>query len=352
MKKYHKIQITAALILVLSGIFFLPIEIQYTVESTGKIVPSQQWILSQGNDGQLLANSKNFATGLNNSYQFTSFERGKSISLNLDQSLVAGKVVAKGDTLGVIYSTSQHENLIQLNGELQVLKAELAAGLSGVKKTEVQESQERLALAKSELNKQDKIVQRQKELLREEIITQEEYQIAMDDLNILLKAVDVRQAELESSTSGVKNEEINKLNKQIMAIENEISFLKQQIDSENLITAPFRGRIERTFSNDTLISISSIKSGVALIPVPLEAAAYIGDKSSISFDSAFGISSLKGNIQMKNHVMHLIGGKQCIIVTGTVEPLSDDFVSGIIAKAEIACDLVSLPTYLERNILN
>ena len=258
----------------------------------------------------------------------------------------------KGDTLGAIYSSSRQENLIKLKGELQVLTATLKANKSGDKKTIVCEARERLAQAKVELEKQKKVVKRLKALYEKNLVAEAEYQTALDELNVLSKAVNVRQAELASSLSGEKAEDINMLQEQIAAVENELAFLQRQIDSQNTIIAPFNGRIERSFSSDTLFVLSNLDSAVAFMPVALEKAAHINMDEKVSFHSNGMKNSVSGNILMKQPVMQLVDGKQCIMVLATVKNLSNDFISGIISQAEINCGSVSLQTFIKRNIFN
>ena len=352
MKRTQYIIVCITIVILLLATFFLPVQIPYTVNSVAKILPARQWILSRGNNGEILVSSENFISNKNNTYQITSVERGESMILNLDPMLKNGEVVAEGDTLGTILLSNQQENLVQLNGELQVLKASLEVAASGEKRTEIQESEQRLAVAKMELEKQTKIVNRLKESLERNIISQQEYQTEADELNVLAKEVNVRQAELESSLSGEKDEEINLLNKQIDAVENEISFLKEQLASQNLIVAPFSGRIDRTFSNDTLLILSNFETGIACIPVPLEDAVYINHGETVKYSSTYSESSLSGEVQMKKAVMQLVGGKQCLMVLATVKPLSNNCISGLLTPAEINCGPVSLPIYLKRNFLN
>ena len=133
--KLNRFTIIIAASLVLIGVFFLPIKIPYAINSVAKILPAQQWILSKGNDGEILTNTVNNISGINYSSRLFSFERGESMILDIDPSLENGQAVEKGDTLGVIYSSSRQENLIKLKGELQVLTATLKANESGEKKT-------------------------------------------------------------------------------------------------------------------------------------------------------------------------------------------------------------------------
>ena len=134
MKKNHRILIIIIIILILSALFFSPVKVPYTIDSVAKMLPAHRWVLSRGNDGEIITNTENLVSGLNNSYQITSFERGESIILNLNPTLNDGEIVTKGDTLGVIYSSSQQENLIHLNGELQILNASLNSWARNCKK--------------------------------------------------------------------------------------------------------------------------------------------------------------------------------------------------------------------------
>lgn len=332
--------------------FVLPVKIPYKVEGVAKLLPAYQWILSRGTDGDILNYTIDNLTGINNSYKLSSFERGESMILDLDKNLRNGEIVEKGDTVGFIYSSSLQESLVQLNGELSVLTASLQARMSGDKTTEVKEAQERLEMAKSEYYKQMKIVERLNKLFQKELIAEEDYQTASDELIVLEKAVNVRQAELESSLSGEKDEEINMLRKQIIATENKISFLHKKMDLQNSIIAPFSGRIERSFSEDTLLVLSNVDLGVALIPVTVEESEYISEGETIEFNLSNSSELITGVVQMKQPVMKIIGGKQCIIVLATVHNISQNFISGMLTQAKINCGTVSLQTYLKRNILN
>ncbi|MBI9072645.1 MAG: hypothetical protein JEY94_13665 [Melioribacteraceae bacterium] len=332
--------------------FYLPIEVPYTISGIAKILPNKQLILSRGSDGDILTNTVNHISGVNNSYQLTSFERGESMLLNLTPTLRNGQIVEKGDTLGVIYSSRQQEALIELNGELGILKATLKSNMSGEKKTEVKEAEERMEMAKSEYHKQSQIVERLNALMQRDLIAKEEYQTASDELIVLSKAINVRKAELESCLSGVKAEEINTLKKQINAIENKISFLNKKAAKQNSITAPFSGRIDRSFSNDTLFTLSNFDSGIAFIPVPLKEASYIETNELVSFELTNTNSALSGTVQTKQPVMQFIGGKQCLIILAQIDNLSNNFISGIIAQAQIQCEPVQLDTFIIRTIFN
>lgn len=352
METKHKILLVSSIILTAAIIISLPIEVPYNINSVAKLMPYQQWILSRGPDGDIFSNTINNLSGINNTYRLTSFERGESMVLDLNNSIKNGQFIDKGDTLGNIYSSKQQESIVELNGELQVLNATLEASMSGVKRTEVKESKERLEMAKSAYIKQKKIVERLNKLLKKELIAEEDYQTASDELVVLEKAINVREAELESSLTGEKAEEINLLRKRMSAVENKMNFVKSEIDLQSSIIIPFDGRIERSFSQDTILVLSNYEFGVAIIPVSIDEANYLNEGDKVRFLSTSFDKPLTGIVQMKQSVMQMIDGEQCILVLATVHNISTDFISGMVTQSEINCGNISLLNYLERIIIN
>lgn len=346
-----KIIIVFIVLVLISLIFFTPINLPYKIESAAKILPARQWILSRNANNDVLTSSINNLNGISNSYALTSFERGESMVISISDNLQNGQFVNVGDTLAIIYSSNQQEKLIELKGQLQVLKAKLASGMSGVKNTEIKEFRERLELAKSEYEKQKKIVDRKRKLFDKNLIAEEEYQKSLDELKILEKAIDVRKAELESAVTGLKTEEINYLQKQITSVENKIKFINSEIDKKNFITVPFNGRLERNFSIDTLVVISNFDFAIAVIPISIEESEYLNEGDKISLWLNNFKSSLRGVIQSKQSIMRIINGKQCIMVLATIYDIPKNIITGVILPTELDCGNIPLLSYLERKIV-
>ena len=66
----------------------------------------------------------------------------------------------------------------------------------------------------------------------------------------------------------------------------------------------------------------------------------LDEGEKVSFKTNNTSELLTGVVQMKQPVMQIIGGKQCIMVLATVYNISSDFVSGMITQAEINCGTV------------
>jgi hypothetical protein len=350
-KKYQKPVVL--LILATSIVIILTnLQIPYKIKTMAKVLPLRQWILTRNASGDILTYSSNNLEGVNNSFKLTSFERGESMILEFTSKCNNGELVNEGDTLGIIYSNKKQEKLVQLNGELDVLKATLGANVSGDKATEIMEAEKRVELARSEYEKQFRIVNRSKKLFEKELIAEEDYQSAVDELNILDKSILVKQAELETCLSGVKDEEVKLLQEKILAINGEVSFLKKEIYAQSSILAPFSGRLEKSFSSDTLLVLSNFEIGIALIPIAVEDENYLEEGDNVEFNLSNSSETMSGSVQMKQPTMKIINGRQCIMVLATVNNLSNKFISGIIARAEIDCGDIPFITFTERTILN
>ena len=93
MKRAQKIQITVLISIILLIVLFVPFKLSYNIESVAKLMPAKQWILERGVDGDIQTSTINHLSGINNSYQLTSFERGESMFLDISSELKNGEIV-------------------------------------------------------------------------------------------------------------------------------------------------------------------------------------------------------------------------------------------------------------------
>ena len=63
------------------------------------------------------------------SYGVTEFQRGDVVQFLLNPKMSNQKYVLAGDTIGWIVSNEEQRNLIQLKGELNIMKAEMVPTL-------------------------------------------------------------------------------------------------------------------------------------------------------------------------------------------------------------------------------
>ena len=140
----------------------LPIRLPSSVNTFGTITPAQKWVLSKGTDGRLIASTYNYKTGLSEGYRVSNFEPGSSVYFSIRSSLVPGQFISSGDTVGSVYSSEMQERLIVLNGQLAATRSALAVNASGQKEAIVNEAKQRLQLALSKRDEQQKVLDRSK----------------------------------------------------------------------------------------------------------------------------------------------------------------------------------------------
>jgi hypothetical protein len=306
--------------LLLLFVFLLPLEIEYSVSSYAKVLPAQQWVVMRGNDGMYISTIKDVTKGINSLYQVNQFERGGSVEVRLNPELRPNQVVNYGDTLGIIYSSTNMQRYIELQGRLSVAKAELDVNLSGEKESIIKQAEQNLKLAQSQEDRQSKVVDRLQQLYEKRIVSEEEYQLAADALRSLKIEVEVRQAAYETARTGAKDAEIQRLKMNIVSLENQIESIQNQLNSYNII-APFTGRIERSFSNDTLLILSETEQCLVFIPIGIDEKKYLLPDSRISV--SVGSDVLTASILDINNTIEVVNNKQCVTLTavmdGTIE---------------------------------
>ena len=91
--------------------------------------------------------------------------------------------------------------------------------------------------------------------------------------------------------------------------------------------------------------------GVALIPVTIKDANYFEKGAKVLFKLSDTSNSLIGVVQMKQPIMNIVNGQQCIFVMATVYNLSENFISGVFSEIEIDCGRIPFLNFIERTIL-
>jgi hypothetical protein len=334
--------ILAAIILLIILLYLLPFKVEYTLKTYAKLQPARQWVISRGSDGIYISTLRDLTGGTGASYIVNQFERGASVEVKLSPELKTNQIVEPGDTLGSIYTSTNLERYTILKGELEVAKAELDVLMTGEKESVIDQAEHNLQLSKSELDKQAKIVERLKQLREKNMVSDEEYQLAADEMRSLNIAVGMRTAELQTVSTGAKNSEIQRLNVQIKTLKDQIKTVEKQMNSYNII-APFRGRIDRYISIDTLLILSDTEKCLAFMPVGLDEKEYLLPDSRI--DLTAGSKTYNAQILDINHKAEIVNNRQCVTLTAVFEG-SEGVSYGMIVPAVIKGKMLSLFEYL------
>jgi len=183
----------------------------------------------------------------------------------LNDDLYEKEYVSDHDTIGSIHSYEILRQLIQLEGELVVAKASLRTQLVGEKEAVIQESRQQLVLAREKADLSRRLYLRQDSLFRQNLVSQEEYELFQSEAKIAEIEANIAEVQLQTVTTGVKPEQIEMIEAEIRSLENDIRIRKSQMEAFNLQT-PIGGRLYRSFSPDTLLSVSDT-SYVLVMPV-------------------------------------------------------------------------------------
>ncbi len=126
---------------------YAPMQVPYTAESIGKVLPVQEWQLLQDQTGRLTSVVRDNKTGAAKQIDAYQFEQGDFSGLQL--SLPPGAFVHMGETVVRMYSTRQSQEIQAIEAQLALYSAQLNAEKQGDKPPIVQEAENKLQLSKA-----------------------------------------------------------------------------------------------------------------------------------------------------------------------------------------------------------
>ncbi len=253
--------------------------IEFTTDTKMFIQPSEEWELSKTVDGKLLATQKDNLSGNILNYSVTEFQRGDAVQFVMNKKIMKNNEVKIGDTIGYLYSNEEQRKLIQLRGQLAILNAELVFHTTGQKPEDIAIAQRNLDLAKQELETQRKLMARSEELVKDKVISIEQYDIDLNTLKVKQIEVDLAQANLSSVETGEKQEMANLIHSKINALNLEIDQIQARVNLFT-ITSPIAGKIIVDHGSvwgiplntdlETIVKVVNDKNVIGLMPVRLK----------------------------------------------------------------------------------
>ena len=307
-----------AIIIVILIVRFLPLQYPYKITSTGKILPAKSWIVSKGNSGQLISFLQNREKGIVDNYSVKEFERGDDIHLQLNPDFKIGKEIKENDTIGFIYSNEIEMELARLQSELNVAKSTLNFNLTGEKESLIREAEENLKFYVSQSDAQKKILSRQKELREKNLISQEEYELTLNQSELNDISIAIAKARLESVSTGAKKEQIDLINNQIQLLERQIGVLRKRYTGYNLVS-PINGVVSTLISGDTLFTISDNSKFVVMIPVKMSEVEFINNNTEVEVKYPSLTEIQRGKIILIDYSVHNLFGEQVIFAVASIE---------------------------------
>jgi hypothetical protein len=315
----------------------------YTISSKAIFVPASEFTITRTIQGNLISSLTNHRTDLVEKYSVTEFQRGDVVELVLSPRIVEGAYIMLGDTLGYIASNEEMRNLLALEGQLAVLKAELEFFTTGQKPEDVLLAQNQIDMAEQELHTQQLLTQRAEKLLFDGAISQQEYDIALNSLKVRELGLKIAKANWLSITTGEKPEQEKLTLAQIDAVSLQIAQIRKRLQSLVLI-APVSGKVilHRNLQMDgQLLTLADTTAFVAYAPILLRDRHYL--KIGVSIESPYG----NGAITHLDNSLRIIGNQQAAYARAEFQH-HPSLLPGLVAPVKIATDTISPFKYLGR----
>jgi len=325
----------------------LPIQFPSGVSTFGTVTSLHKWVLARGSDGQLIANSFNYQTGLSEGYRVTNFTAGSSVFCSLRPSLAPGQPVSLGDTIGSIYSSETQERLVTLQGELAQARSQLAVNATGQKSAVIEEARQRLELARKKLEDHKTIMARTQRMYESSLIAQDDYEIVKNQESGLQSEIKIAEASLQAARTGAKPEQLDLSQSHVAALESEIAAIQNRAATYTL-TAPISGVIFSGTGPDTLLTIADTTTYVALIAVRRSDYGRVASVPNARVVLSGFSRPITGRITALNRQMQQLHGQEVLLATAVLDDTPDDLMPGMLAKCRIQCNPVTALEYCKR----
>ncbi len=323
------------------------LKIGTSVESAGKLYPVRIWFLLRGADGEVISTLYDYEKGIVQSYEVAQVIRGDIVKFRLN---TIGNFIRAGDTVGFIYSNELEYQLARLKGLLDVQKATLKFYMAGEKEAIIEQARRKLEQAREQVEAQRKIFDRAKALYEKNLISAQEFEIALTTLKIYEANVEIAKAELENVKTGAKEEQIELIKANINAIQKEIDVIKKRIESSTLI-APISGVVSGHFSSDTIIAVMDTSASIVIFPVNLPDAYKLKPGHMVNVKSNGEI--LTAVVKASQNKVEILNGRQVIFFVAVVKDKSQNLRTGTIVNCYANLEKVSLlkliANFIKRN---
>ena len=335
-----------SIVFILIILLILPIKITNNINSEAKIIPAREWILQKSEDGSIRISDIDHRKNIVHNVSAYQVERGDFIEFKMNEALADLNKISKYDTIGVIRSVTTERDLANLNRDLTNAESFLKMSKTGEKEAIIKMAMERVNQAQTQLENQEKIVERKKKLFETNLISQEDYEINKNTAIIYERELLEAKANLANLQTGAKPEEI-------ALYENEVSSTKLEIQRINelmskfTLQSPIDGYLYRVFSMDTLLIIGDTLS-VAIIPVRSS------DISKIRLGQTFNLNlqinetglNPTGKIININKMTEYMDQKATVLATGLISNPIKNLPINAVLGCTIETETVLLRDYI------
>ena len=330
-------------------LFVLPFKIPYSFNVPGKVAAAEEWLIIKSRNGPLVTLLKNNVTGISKSYSVTEFERGDDAKFIINPKIVLGGIITKSDTIGLIVSNELELRLASLKGQLDVAYSSLSQNLTGEKESLIKEAKETFDFAVKKVELDKKLYLRQQKLYEKKFISDEEFDISKNNLELDEIAVEVAKAKLQTVLTGGKKEQIDLIKSQIALLEKEISVLEKKSANFHFIS-PIDGFVKWIPDGDTLLVISDTSSYVISFPIPLIKKKYVSTKTLIRVIHPEGNEKVNVKLQRINSSIEYISYKPVVLASAIIKESHNNLIPGLMVVCKLDCGNITISEHIKRII--
>jgi len=330
------------------------IDFPYYVRARGVVLPVEEWVLLRGRGGTLMHLHENHRLGIVYEYGTAEFQRGDIGKYVFNDTLLSLGFVNKGDTLAWVFTSDIYTQIISLQGELDYNKSLLAVYRSGEKPEEISLARNQIELALQELETQQLLTARNEVLYKQEVISNQEFELIVNDLKVKEFDVVIARSRLDALLSGRKSEEIRLVESKMLALETQMQQLQQHIDAFHLIS-PVTGQVIRErhfvpeFGEEVVLRIADLSSLVVSLPVDYHEEPYLRIGQAVQIQSVTRHMNVTGEIYSIDNTMTVVSNKPKVFVSVQVmDPPAGIVMRNMMVDAKVYCGSVGLMEYLRR----
>lgn len=329
---------------------YVPIQIPYSAESIGRVLPAQEWRLVQDQTGRLTSVVRDHKLGAAQQIDAFQFEQGDFSGIKID--IPAGSFVAAGDTVVRMYSIRQREEIQAIEAQLALYSAQLQSDKTGDKPPIVQEAENKLHFAEQDQKLKEDFYHLKKKLKDDGLIAATEFQTAENDWRLAKIQVEIARKTLESVDTGLKPESVGITEAQLRGLKNRLNILKQK-GLAFVIRAPFSGWVVGSVLPEELLTLQSANEYVVQIPVRVEQLKYLNSGAAIHVTDVQTQHIFPARYASIGSRVDVLDNRQISMLTAMVLPDSTGsrLSTGVSAICRIDFGKVNQREYLNR-ILN
>lgn len=340
-RKYSIILFFFAPLLILA-----PIEVTYMIDANSLVYTSREWKLIRDDNGKLssmiIDNNRNLAISKTDYV----FDRGDVVKINI---ATYKSKVKKDDTVAVINSIITNENILALQSELAVAKANLQDKLSGQKPSIIKEYQNRLKIADNNVGFTKEQLHRAEIMVKKDLISQLQYEQYKNAYDLAVINQNLAEKSLVTVSTGEKPEIVQVFQAQVNSLEKQIRTLELK-QSKFSIEAPFSGTINYYLDSINLIKIRDISDYIVKVPVKVFEIGYVNVGDTVELEISKTNKLYKAVVSnIDDEVMVRVQDQYFVVTAHILNP--DKFLhSGLICRATIYADKIPIYSFVKRKL--